>query len=353
MTHDLPSRWLVESYFDSFEHDIDHAIVLPSNISRTSDPATSPKSLEELFHKMIYLKRNKKYSEAKKCIDELLNMDLTSEVLVVVYNLHASFLYISGDVVAALETITEAVQHTFGKVNSLVKKAGFHCELGEIEEARICFNEAQLIDSNDSDVYLHWGQMDLINGNYDDAVRHLRKCISRSEALLVSHVSYAMALYKSGSIYQAMDVFENALLLFPQSTEAHLFFGEALADQGNYLDAMYHFYTAFRLSPDCPLPFLHAGRVYVSTNDPTRAISHFERALQIDPRCSSAHLDLAQVFFAQGRTEEALNHFDLAADNCRFLPEVEEVCSCKAMARMQLRVTEILGVELRHMMKVK
>ncbi|RMX69359.1 hypothetical protein DD238_001332 [Peronospora effusa] len=356
--HELPSSWLMNSYFEAFEHDFDHAARVPFDIAKTEDADQSDLDALTLLHRAIHYKRSKKYTEAQRDIRTLVSTDRKAEELSVenralALNLHASLLYVAGDVHTALEVIDKSLEFQPILVNSLVKRGGFLAELGQTDEATSCFAEAMELDTNEADVHLHFGQMKLLDGKYYEAVQSLRRSISRSDALPVTHVSYGMALYKSGSTYQAKDVFKEASTKFPESAEVHLFHGEVLADLGNYADAMRHFMTAWELSPQCPLPFLNAGRVYVGTNDPMRAIAHFNQALEVDPRCSSAHLDIAQVLFAQGRTREAFEHFEVAASCCRFLPEVEEVCACQEMAKMQLKVTEILGVELRHIMRSK
>ncbi|KAI9906238.1 hypothetical protein PsorP6_003980 [Peronosclerospora sorghi] len=356
--HELPSAWLVDSYFGSFEHDVDHAARVPVDIAKKRDVNRVNLDATTLLYRAIHYKRTKTYGEAQRDIWMLVSKDVEMEELSVenralALNLHASLLYVAGDVLTAMEVINKSLEFQPMLVNSLVKKGGFLAELGQTDEAKSCFLEAMELNPNEPDVHLHFGQMELLDGHYYEAMQCLRRCISLSDALPVTHVSYGMALYKSGSTYQAKDVFEEASNKFPESAEVHLFHGEVLTDQGNYADAMRHFLTAWKLSPQCPLPFLNAGRVYVATNDPVRAIAHFEQALEVDPRCSSAHLDIAQVLFAQGRTSEAFDHFKVAALCCRFLPEVEEVCACQEMAKMQLKVTEILGVELRHIMRTK
>ncbi|KAJ0403193.1 hypothetical protein ATCC90586_000164 [Pythium insidiosum] len=352
--HELPTKWLVQSYFDSFEHDVDYSICVPLEVEKNLSADSSTQSAEQLVYRAVHYKRKQEYDHAQASITAAVGREFADETIrAVALNLHASFLYVVGDVHAAVDAISEAIELNPSSVNALVKKGGFLSEVGDMESAQACFDAALELDPNEADVYLHMGQKELLEGKFYEAVQCLRRSISRSEALPVTHVSYGMALYKSGSSYQAVDVFEEAARVFPNSPEVHLFYGEVLADQGDYAGAMKHFLRSFELSPLCPLPFLNAGRVYVSTNDPLRAIAHFEQALAIDPRCSSAHLDIAQVLFAQGRTTEAFEHFDLAARCCRFLPEVEEVCAAKEMARMQERVTDILGVDLRHIMRSK
>lgn len=352
--HELPSNWLVESYFDSFEHDADQRVRLPLDIAKSVVAAREELDAERLLHRGIFYKQTRNYVEAQADFARVVTLELADDAQrALALNLHASFLYVAGDVNAAVDCISQSLELDPTCVNSLVKKGSFLSELGDAEEAMSFFQQAVELDTNNADVHLHMGQMELLDGNYYRAVQCLRRAMTRSESLPVTHVSYGMALYKSGSIYQSNDVFAEAGKSFPESPEVHLFYGDVLADQGNYAEAMRHFLQAFELSPLCPLPFLNAGRVYVGTNDPMRAIAHFHQALEIDPRCSSAHLDIAQVLFAQGRTQEAMVHFDKAATCCRFLPEVEEVCACRAMAQMQLKVVEILGVDLRHVMRTK
>uniref|UniRef100_A0AAV1VL76 Rhodanese domain-containing protein n=1 Tax=Peronospora matthiolae TaxID=2874970 RepID=A0AAV1VL76_9STRA len=356
--HNLPSQWLVNSYFESFEHDVDHAARLPIDIEKKEDVEQAELDGQTLLYRAVHFKRRKDFKNVQHDIEALVSRDMEAEGLSVedralAFNLYASLLYVAGDVHTAVEVIDQSLELQPTLVNSLVKKGGFLAELGDPGEATSCFTMAMDLELNEADVHLHYGQMKLLDGKYTEAVQSLRRCISRSDTLPVTYVSYGMALYKSGSTYQANDLFKEASKKFPDSAEVHLFHGEVEADQGNYADAMRHFLTAWELSPQCPLPFLNAGRVYVSTNDPMRAIAHFQQALTVDPRCSSAHLDIAQVLFAQGRTSEAFEHFERAAACCRFLPEVEEACACQEMAKMQLKVTEILGVELRHIMRSK
>lgn len=354
--HELPSAWLVHSYFESFEHDVDNAVRVPHDIAKMEGVPLAELDTITLFYRAIHYKRIKDYGASQQDIWAVVVKDMQQEGLsledrAVALNLHASLLYVAGDVHMAIDVMNESLHLQPTLINSLVKKGGFLAEVGDKVGAISCFSEAIELDSNEADVYLHLGQVKLVEGDYYEAVQSLRRCISRSDALPATHLTYGMALYKSGSTYHAKDVFKKASQKFPESAEVHLFHGEVLADQGNYADAMRHFLFAWELSPQCPLPFLYAGRVYISTNDPMRAIAHFKQALEVDPRCSSAHLDIAQVLFAQGRTGEAFKHYEEAASCCRFLPELEEVCACQKMATMQLKVTEILGVELRHIMR--
>lgn len=348
----LPASWLVASYFEAFVHDIDYGIALHIEVSKHLDIESNALSTEMLYHRAIFNKRNQHYDKAYSDVQAIITREMADDMKASVLNLHSSFLYIVGDVNAAIDTIEQSLEINVC-VNSLIKKAAFMSELGDFEEAyRLC-DEALLLDPTSPDACLHKGQTALLQGDYLKAVEWLRRAMARSLAIPIVYVIYATALYRSGSAPQANDTFHEACALFSTSVEVHLFYGEVLADQGNYAQAMQHFVQAHNILPDCPLPFLNAGRVYVATNNPLRAVEHFNQALIVDARCSSAHLDIAQVLFAQGKTAQAFHHFDVAVECCRFLPEIEEVYSSRAVASAQLKATDILGVDLRHMMRQK
>ncbi|KDO33895.1 hypothetical protein SPRG_01775 [Saprolegnia parasitica CBS 223.65] len=364
MRHDIPSTWLVDSYFQSFFRDADYPM---STVSVSKLPTLDPSTqFELLLVRAIHHKRCRRYPEAQAdfaalaaCLlprleeNDVVDDPTVRKHYVIALNLHASFLYITGDVNTALHVIEVALQLDPDHLNSVIKKAGFLVEVGDFDAATEAFADATRLDPNSADVYLHMGQMELILCEYGAAVTSLRKAMARCESMYVTHISYGMALYKAGSVYQSLDVFKTALELFPTSHEVRLFYGDVLSDRGDYGSAMAHLRAAYDMSPECPLHLLNAGRIFVATNDAAHAIAHFEEALRLDPKSSAGHLDLAQVYFAQGCVDEAMTHFDKAIDTCRFLPEVEDACACRAVALMQLHATEILGVDLRHMLKNK
>ncbi|POM72404.1 Mitochondrial Protein Translocase (MPT) Family, partial [Phytophthora palmivora] len=167
--HELPSSWLVDSYFEAFEHDAAYAARVPFDIAKKVDVEQSDLDALTLFHRAIHYKRTKNYGEAQRDIWTLVSKDMETEGLTVedralALNLHASLLYVAGDVHTAIEVINKSLELQPTLVNSLVKKGGFLAEIGEKDEATSCFSEAMELDSNEADVHLHLGQMELLDG---------------------------------------------------------------------------------------------------------------------------------------------------------------------------------------------
>ncbi|KAJ8539006.1 hypothetical protein ON010_g12864 [Phytophthora cinnamomi] len=158
--HELPSAWLVDSYFESFEHDADYTARVPFDIAKKEDVEQSDLDSLTLLHRAIHYKRTKSYGEAQRDIWTLVGRDmeaegLTAEDRALAFNLHASLLYVAGDVHTAVEVINKSLELQPTMVNSLVKKGGFLAEIGETDEATSCFSEAMELDSNEADVHLH------------------------------------------------------------------------------------------------------------------------------------------------------------------------------------------------------
>ncbi|KAF0720648.1 Aste57867_162 [Aphanomyces stellatus] len=145
--------------------------------------------------------------------------------------MHGSYLYITGDVAAALDMINRCLELDPTNVNS-IKKAGFLCELGDFELADKTFQNAATLDDNSTDVYLHNGQM----GDYSSAVATARRSITLFATLVVFHISFDMAMNMTGSIYQSLHGFwSNSPRHHAITSDKHLWCGfEAYAKNKKY-----------------------------------------------------------------------------------------------------------------------
>lgn len=346
----LPVQWLVDSYFTSFSSDVE--MKGSRSLDKTTLEATSSEdvSVENLARRAFHRKRCGQYTESLEDCRKVLERKEDFTDLYKLLNLHASYLYVMGDLVRAYDEIQQSLNLEPTYMNSLIKKAGILGEMGRLEEAHQVFEDAIQIDVNYADIYLHRGQLALINGDFLSAVRDLRRSHYQCSHLPISAVTYGMALYRNRSVYQARQVFQQAIEDFPDSTEVPLFYADLCADLGDFGEAMKQYRRASQLTPTCPLPFLNAGRAFVAMNDQIHAISHFARAMELDERSSAAHLDKAQALFAQGQTADAFGHYEDAIEYARFLPEVEDAISHREIAKAQLWITEKLGVELRQLL---
>ncbi len=108
---------------------------------------------------------------------------------------------------------------------------------------------------------------------------------------------------------EAVESFERALALDPDSAEAHAYYGETLNYCGDPQTAMEHIDTALRLDPLCPPSWLfmkgHSLYLLGQYDDATPLM---QATIERIPDFQVAHLLLACIYAETNRPEEASRH---------------------------------------------
>jgi cytochrome c-type biogenesis protein CcmH/NrfG len=102
------------------------------------------------------------------------------------------------------------------------------------------------------------------------------------------------------------------------SVEAHAtancFVGNSLFNQGRVDEAVEHFQKAVALEPESAAFHVRLGTAYFRKKRVDEAISQFRKALAIKPDFAEAQYDLGCSFFQLGRVDEAIIHFQKALE---------------------------------------
>ena len=94
--------------------------------------------------------------------------------------------------------------------------------------------------------------------------------------------------------------FETALVLDPNSIEAHALAGHVQLHQGDTGGAETRFKIARRAEEEDPLILLGLGSVYLARRDPVNAAKFLSRAAERKPDDAAIQIALGQAFFEQG-----------------------------------------------------
>lgn len=165
-------------------------------------------------------------------------------------NMRATFRFIMGDAKLALIDLDRSTSIWPQGVQSYVKKASVHMELGMATEAFHDFEAALQIDPNDPDVFYHRGQVYFITGSYPLAIEEYRQSSVLDPTFIFSHIQLAVALYKQGDVAGALDNFETLLAQHPTSGEVANYYGELLLDQGKFEKAIQMFELSIELNSE-------------------------------------------------------------------------------------------------------
>ena len=122
----------------------------------------------------------------------------------------------------------------------------------------------------------------------------------------------------SGDAARPMQVYEDVLLGFPDSADAHYQLARELQDAGRFREATAHFEDALKFKPNMLPAHIFAGVLLTDRKEFAAAKLHFEQALRLDPRNAEVHNDLGIVLDEGGDLQGAKTHLERAV---RFDPE--------------------------------
>jgi len=104
----------------------------------------------------------------------------------------------------------------------------------------------------------------------------------------------------------ALEAFNKALEMEPESVLAHAGRGEVFRLRGDHVQAIAGYSEAIRLDPRSPLFFNNRGLAFQKKGDLDKAVTDFDAALRLDPRFAVAYHNRGAFHYAQGKLDRAI-----------------------------------------------
>ena len=105
----------------------------------------------------------------------------------------------------------------------------------------------------------------------------------------------------------ALDAFQHAVKVGPQSAEAHNWLGVALAEKADLPAAIAEFRKAVALDPQYGRAYSNLGSTLAQSGDYAEAVKVFTQALALEPNSLGAHLNLGTALRETGDLEARWN----------------------------------------------
>ncbi|KAL2359769.1 TOM (translocase of outer membrane) complex component [Blastomyces dermatitidis] len=287
------------------------------------------------------------YEEAARAFEKSLELGNLGNFEALALNMRATFTYLTGDVQAALQDLNKSVELDPSLVQSYIKRASLHLELGNREAAADDFDLAVAQNKDDPDIYYHRAQLHFILGELPEAAKDYQKSIDVDRDFIYSHIQLGVTQYKMGSVASAMATFRRSVENFENVSDVYNYYGELLLDQQKHAEAIEKFDKAVELEKKNKpwginvLPLINkALALFQWKHDFAEAESLCQKALIIDPECDVAVATLAQLLLQQGKVSEALKYFERAGELARTEAEVINAVSYAEATRAQLEVQE-------------
>jgi len=165
-------------------------------------------------------------------------------------------------------------------------------------------------------------QQFLSTGNYDDAIRELRKATSLKPDYLEAWSELGKALTKVKDFVGAIDAFKKALELSPENEAliSSIGYNYLYLEDWNNAEQYYKMLTAKdSLSYEGNV---HLGFIYQKKGDVDTAIRYYKRALKSKPDDATTMGTLANLYDKKGDTDKKIEYLKMAVeaapDNYRF-----------------------------------
>lgn len=259
------------------------------------------------------------------------------------YNMRGTYKFMVGDTPGAKADFEKSLDLKPEYVQSLVKVASVHMEMGDAAGAFGDFEAAIRHNANDPDIYYHRGQLYFITSEYEKAAADYDKSIELDKDFVFSHVQKAVCEYKVGKVRESMVAFRKILKDFPQRSEPFNYYGELLLDQQRFEDAVNQFGLAIEQEQSKSngvknvLPWVNkALGVFQWKQDMPQAEDLCKEALEMDPECDVAIATLAQLSLQQGKISEAIDWFEKSAKLARTEVELTTAITYEHASRAQL-----------------
>jgi tetratricopeptide (TPR) repeat protein len=141
-----------------------------------------------------------------------------------------------------------------------------------------------------------------------------RDAVARNPGAWIARLNLGDALLQAGRVPEAIQQFDVALRIEPDSAAAHYNLGDAMVRLGRVAEGIAQYEEALRINPGFAEAHNNLGSVLIRLGRFQEAARHWEEAIRIKPGYAEAHINLGNALVQAGRTEDALEQYGRALE---------------------------------------
>ncbi|XP_075224897.1 translocase of outer membrane 70 [Lycorma delicatula] len=362
----LLSKHFVKSYFISFNND---PVIknFQNEINGHNETQDELKGIEKA--KKCLLRGD--FEDVIPACNEDLEKDQNSWAALL---LRATMYFLVGEQKLALadfDKVIDKCPDTNIKTNALIKRASLYLQLetpeisaaekfntplkNELFTAEKCMKDflaAEKVDPNNSDIYHHRGQVNLLMDKIDLALEDFQKALDKKPDAPVVKVQMYYAHYRLASAKRDMETiariiedFKDLMKKHPECVEAYTLYIQICTDQRDYDQADEYFKKAIKADPNNATIRVQRATLYLQWKaDVPKAIELIEEAIKIDDRCEYGYETLGTIEVQRGNLSRAIQLFEKALLYAKSELELAHIYSLRDAAKAQAVVAERLGL---------
>ena len=224
------------------------------------------------------------------------------------------------------QDLQAAIEHDPNLGEAYLELAAFHLARKDLSAAFPALEAAEALLPVSPLVLAYKAQIELLNGNFSDALGLASEANNRDLTLLPAYLVLGQAALANGQHQQSVDALETyldyetdnaagwlalaqAYAGFNQSEQAYAQSLPGLEDQ-KYESALEAFNAAIEINQENPELYLYRGLLYLAQGEGQSAVNDFVSARKLDNKSFPVNLALGRALLAAGRPREALAQID-------------------------------------------
>lgn len=167
--------------------------------------------------------------------------------------------------------------------------------------------------------YLLMGQCERARPDYEQACKLRGQpcqlgCQIANAEHAAGHFQRGLALMKQGRYAEALQAYDQALVLTPQDANALINRGVVHYELGNFRQALADQSAALALRPDDEQALYNRGNAYAELGATELAFKDYERAIAVNPKSANSYYNRGVLYWEAGDIEKAQADFGKACE---------------------------------------
>ena len=215
-----------------------------------------------------------------------------------------------------LDLYRETIDRAPGFVELYINLGRIYYELQRYEDAICEYKMAIWLDSLNIKAHYYLCQLYEEVKDYDNAIKICEKLIELQPQAAEFHCRLAQYLYLQGNIDDAIEHYQTAITLNPNSNWTSVVsqtLGFIFQENVKNLDAAISSYqNAFNLNPNDLDIYMNLGNVFFEKGSFDNALMVYKKALEMSPYNARLHCNLGYLHWGKGQIEEAIKEYEKA-----------------------------------------
>ena len=242
----------------------------------------------------------------KKIKADTLNADLYEE--------RARFYYDNKQLSEALKDINKALSIDSSYSKYYVTLSDIYLEMGKLKNTIVSLDKAVELDPKNDDAWLKLAEMSIVFNEYNKAIKYIDKAMKIDDLNPKSYFLRGQVMLETGDTIHAIKNFQKTLEVEQDFFDAHYQLGLLYLGKKNKL-AVDYFNNALNIDPNSIEARYYLGMYYQETGDYDKAISIYETILEKNPNYVFATYNIGYVNLVYLHNyDEAIEYFTQAID---------------------------------------